>query len=598
MVENNSITGGTFAYATVDGAEVTEFVEEKGKIVNLYFTRNLYTLTLNKENDNISSVQGGGTYKYGQSVQISATLANLVGSNVSFKMWKSSNSNLLANQTNRNTNIKMPNGDITLTAIASNVLNKYTVTYNGNGSTNGTMTSSMHVYGTAKNLTKNGFVRTGYTFKEWNTKTDGSGTSFLDEQNVLNLTSINNDTVNLYAQWEDLTAPTASVITVTDIQTTSVNLSVTAQDTGSGTVKVVWSYKPTEEVDGIFTTASTETWTATTNSVTKTATITGLTDNTSYIIQVEVYDASGNAITKTISVKTIEEVVGSTVGDLINQNAFKVGDYVGYSVGNGRGTTNGSYTIPTTLSGHTAAQTYNVTSYTGTWQILYTGTEGYGAQIVSTQSVIGNFAWGTGMYGQSGLYIKGDIGYANLVQTLNTLSGYYINSNYATSARSLGSFPSDTQTSVGNTELYSGSDTHVPTNIFNADRNYNIDEAQLNKNSQLKQATGAVWLASRSITDQTVTNPYDYWQNLYGNTWANYYGNYGARIIYSYGTSYGAWSYAYTYPTPLVFLEKTYYTQTPYSFGAGARPCITLDSNLKLLKTTNSSGNTLWQIVE
>ena len=598
LVEKSSITGGTFSYATVNGTEVTEFVEEKEKIVNLYYTRNLYTLTLNKEDNNITSVQGNGTYKYGQSVQISATLSNIEGSNVSFKMWKSSNSNLLSNQINRNTTIKMPNGDITLTAIASNVLNKYVVTYNGNGSTSGSMATSTHVYGTAQNLTKNEFEKTGYTFKEWNTKADGSGTSFTDEQNVINLTAINNDTVNLYAQWEDTIAPTASVITVTDIQTSSVTVSVTAQDMGSGTVKVEWLYKIADAEDETYIVASTDTWTATVNSVTKTASITELTDNTSYTIKAVIYDAAGNSITRTISVKTIEEEVGTTVADLISQNAFEVGDYVEYSVGTGLGTSNGSYTIPTTLSGYTMAQTFDVTSYTGTWQILYTGSEGYGAQIVSTQSVIGNFAWGTGMYGQSGLYIKGDTGYANLVRTLNTLSGYYINSNYATSARSLGSSPSDIQTSIGNTDKYSGTDTHVPTNIYDKDENYQMDNTQLNKNKQLKQATGAVWLASRSVTDQTITNPYDYWQNLYGDTWANYYGNYGARIIYSYGTSYGAWSYAYTYPTPLVFLENTYYIQTPYSFGAGARPCITLNSNLKLLKTTNSSGNTVWKIIE
>lgn len=595
LEKNYSITGGTFSYATVNGERVEEFTEEKGKIVNLYYTRNSYKLELARANENISSVQGDGNYKYGQEVEISAILANTDGYSISFAMWKSDNVELLPNQISPTTTIKMPASNIKLTATASKVANTYTVTYNGNGATGGSTASSTHTYGIAKNLTTNGFTKTGYTFTGWNTLANGTGTSYTNDQSVINLTKIKDININLYAQWKDYTAPTVSAITVSDIQTTSVNVSLTAQDTGSGIVKVEWLYKTTDSSEGTFTIASTETWTATTSSITTNATIAGLTNNTSYTIQAVVYDESGMTTTKTATVKTIEEM---TVEKLISQNAFSVGDYVEYSIGSGMGTNNGSYTIPATLSGHTSDQTFSVTSYTGTWQILYTGSEGYGAQIVSTQSVIGSFSWGTGTYGQSGLYIKGDTGYANLVQTLNTLSGYYINPNYASSARSLGSLPSDLQTSLGNTDKYSGSDSHVPTTIYADDTNYTMDETQLNKKSQLKQATGAVWLASRSITNQSTTDPYDYWVNLYGNTWASYYANYGGRIIYSYGTSYGAWSYAYLYPTPLVFLENTTYSQTPYSFGAGARPCIKLNSDLRLEKTTNSSGNTVWKIVE
>ena len=597
LAQSNSIIGGTFSYATVNGTTATEFKEEQGKIVNLYYTRNLYTLTL-KGDENISSVQGSGTYKYGQSVQISAVLASQEGYSMIFEKWKSSDVDLLLNQTSQNTNIKMPNGNITLTATASKVANTYTITYHGNGSTGGSTASSVHTYGIAKNLTENGFTKTGYTFAGWNTSSNGTGTSYTNRQSVTNLTTTNDATINLYAQWIDDIAPTVSTIKVSDIQTTSVTASITAQDAGSGTVKVVWSYKTTEPLEGTYTTVKTDTWEATTNSVTKSVMITGLTANTSYTIQAVVYDANRNTTTKTATVNTIEEE-GTTVAELISQNAFTVGDYVGYSVGTGTGTTDGSYTIPTTLTGHTSNQTFNVSSYTGTWQILYTGEEGYGAQIVSTQSVIGSYSWGTGTYGQSGLYMKGNTGYTNLVQTLNTLSGYYINANYASSARALGSSPSDTQTSVGNTAKYSGTDSRVPADIYDADTNYNSDDNQLNKKAQLKRATGSTWLASRSITDQSVTNPYDYWGNLYGDTWSSYYGNYGARVIYSYGTSYSyGYSYTFLYPTPLVFLESTTYTQTPYSFGAGVRPCIKLNSDLRLLKTTDSSGNTFWEIVE
>lgn len=53
-------------------------------------------------------------------------------------------------------------------------------------------------------LRKNGFAITGYIFTGWNTKADGSGTSYADEQEVLNLTAENNAIVVLYAQWEKI----------------------------------------------------------------------------------------------------------------------------------------------------------------------------------------------------------------------------------------------------------------------------------------------------------------------------------------------------------------------------------------------------------
>lgn len=77
----------------------------------------------------------------------------------------------------------------------------YTIRYNGNGSTSGSTATSTHTYGVAKNLTENGFRRTGYTFAGWNTKADGSGTSYKNAQSVKNLTSSDGTVVNLYARW-------------------------------------------------------------------------------------------------------------------------------------------------------------------------------------------------------------------------------------------------------------------------------------------------------------------------------------------------------------------------------------------------------------
>ena len=57
-------------------------------------------------------------------------------------------------------------------------------------------------YDTAQNLSVNAFERTGYTFDGWNTKADGSGTSYADSETVNNLTTENEATITFYAQWK------------------------------------------------------------------------------------------------------------------------------------------------------------------------------------------------------------------------------------------------------------------------------------------------------------------------------------------------------------------------------------------------------------
>ena len=79
----------------------------------------------------------------------------------------------------------------------------YEISFDANGGT-GTMNHEILTYDSESNLTKNTFTREGYTFKEWNTKADGSGTSYNNEQNVKNLSSMENAIVDLYAQWQPI----------------------------------------------------------------------------------------------------------------------------------------------------------------------------------------------------------------------------------------------------------------------------------------------------------------------------------------------------------------------------------------------------------
>ena len=78
----------------------------------------------------------------------------------------------------------------------------YKIAFNGNGATSGSTATMSNLKGnTAYKLTANGFKRTGYTFTEWNTKADGSGTGYANSAQVKNLTTVDGGTVTLYAQW-------------------------------------------------------------------------------------------------------------------------------------------------------------------------------------------------------------------------------------------------------------------------------------------------------------------------------------------------------------------------------------------------------------
>ncbi len=80
--------------------------------------------------------------------------------------------------------------------------NAYKIKFDANGGT-GTMNEMSVEYDQSVALTANAFTREGYSFTGWNTKEDGSGTSYADKASVSNLTQ--SGTVTLYAQWKENT---------------------------------------------------------------------------------------------------------------------------------------------------------------------------------------------------------------------------------------------------------------------------------------------------------------------------------------------------------------------------------------------------------
>ena len=88
-----------------------------------------------------------------------------------------------------------------LTLTASWIAHTYTVTFDKNAEdATGTMDQMQLTYDDWVTL-GNSFSRPGYAFKEWNTKADGTGTSYSSETWERNLTDEDNGIVVLYAQW-------------------------------------------------------------------------------------------------------------------------------------------------------------------------------------------------------------------------------------------------------------------------------------------------------------------------------------------------------------------------------------------------------------
>lgn len=100
-------------------------------------------------------------------------------------------------------------------------VNKYQISYESNTPWNsvvtGTMKDTLHMYDnyteyegisaasiyyTDTKLRKNIYVCQGYEFVGWNTSPDGSGKAYSDEQEVINLSLNDGETIVLYAQWQ------------------------------------------------------------------------------------------------------------------------------------------------------------------------------------------------------------------------------------------------------------------------------------------------------------------------------------------------------------------------------------------------------------
>ena len=207
LVNTENLTGTTGASVTPETkyfyggfttpSKQTVIIAADGStVVNYYYTRNSYKLTLAK-GTGIASVTGAGTYKYGQSVTIDATVSN----GYKWKTWTGSN---FSGTTSQKYTYTMPQFDTTVTANATVV--NYTISYNLNGGTLGSGKTNPTSYNvTSAAFTLNNPTKTGYTFAGW---TGANGTT---PQTTVTVTKGSTGEKSYIANW---TANTDTAYTV------------------------------------------------------------------------------------------------------------------------------------------------------------------------------------------------------------------------------------------------------------------------------------------------------------------------------------------------------------------------------------------------
>ncbi|QNK57458.1 InlB B-repeat-containing protein [Paenibacillus sp. PAMC21692] len=227
----NYVAGATFPMATAD---VTLYAQ---------WTANpTYTVTYDGNGSTDGTVPvDNGAYENGSTITVLGNTGNLVRAGHTFTGWNTaadgSGTNYVAGAT-----FPMATADVTLYAQWT-ANPTYTVTYDGNGSTDGTVPVDNGAYENGSTITVLGntgnLVRAGHTFTGWNTAEDGSGTNYTDGATFPMAAA----DITLYAKWQIISSdPQAPIVPVGPIlPTNGVDVLINGQAVSAGiaTTKIV-----------------------------------------------------------------------------------------------------------------------------------------------------------------------------------------------------------------------------------------------------------------------------------------------------------------------------------------------------------------------
>ncbi len=191
---NTSEDGSGTRYDVGDNMPITE-----DTTLYAQWTANPYTVTFDPESGDVNPVtqtkQYGSSYGEGADGEVVEGLPTPTRTGYTFAGWYDG----AGGTGNKVTDVTIVQTASDHTLYAKWTINAYTVSYDGNGSTDGTVPDAVTGdYDTELTMPGNtgNLVKTGYTFAGWNTSEDGSGTRY-DAGDSMTITA----DITLYAQW-------------------------------------------------------------------------------------------------------------------------------------------------------------------------------------------------------------------------------------------------------------------------------------------------------------------------------------------------------------------------------------------------------------
>ena len=162
------------------------------------WTANEYTLTYNANGVSGAPAKQNWTYG-GTDIILSSKILTRTG--YTFLGWAESSTATTAEFDSGST-ISSTKWSTNKTLYAVWKANTYTIVFDGNGHTGGSMSTQEVTYDVETALISQNYRRTGYTFQGWSLDKNATSATYKNKAPVKNLTDANNGTVTLYAVWK------------------------------------------------------------------------------------------------------------------------------------------------------------------------------------------------------------------------------------------------------------------------------------------------------------------------------------------------------------------------------------------------------------
>lgn len=172
-------------------------VADSDLVISTRYNLNYVANKPSSASGSVSNMPSNGFSYWNENTTLSSLTPTLTG--YTFKNWNTAASGSGTSYSKGQTVLL----NKALTIYAQWTPNTYKVVYNGNGATGGSTANTSLTYDKPGTVAENGYIWESHVFVEWNTKPDGSGTSYKPGDKVTNLTDKDGDVIKVYAIWDE-----------------------------------------------------------------------------------------------------------------------------------------------------------------------------------------------------------------------------------------------------------------------------------------------------------------------------------------------------------------------------------------------------------